>query len=622
VTESSVVVRERESRLHGKGRQNDSTDNTRRHAKLQSATTALEVIGNRGRKGLPLERLYRQLFNPELYLIAYGNLYGNAGAMTKGATQETADAMSVAKIEDLIEALRFERFRWTPVRRVAIPKKDGKTRPLGIPTWTDKLLQEVLRLLLEAYFEPQFSPSSHGFRPKRGTHTALRQIRCTGTGTKWFIEGDIKGCFDCIDHQILLSILREKIHDGRFIGLLEYLLKAGYCEEWTYRETLSGTPQGGIVSPLLANIYLDRIDTFVEKTLIPAHTRGKIRKANGNYRKACEQADRHKGTKESRRWRMAARQMPSRDPNDPNYRRLRYVRYADDFLLCLIGSKLEAQEIREELRRFLLDELKLELSENKTLITNAATSAARFLNYEISLSKSDTKLDARKWRSANGRLRLKVPRDVPERARQRYLKRNRPTHLPEMTGRTDLDIVRTYQSRYSGLVNYYLLADNLPCFSKLHFTMGTSLLRTLAAKHKSSLRKMLAKYKSTVQTPNGPRKCLEVFVQRPGKKPLIARFGGISLKRRPCALVKDQVLVTAIRPKELIRRLLKGVCELCHHKAEVQSHQVRKLEDLKRFKARPEWAQIMLKRHRKVLVVCQNCHAEIHSRKANNKNRL
>jgi len=156
---------------------------------MQTATTVLEAIGNRGRKGLPLERLYRQLFNPELYLIAYGNLYGNAGAMTKGTTQETADAMSVAKIEDLIQALRFERFRWTPVRRVGIPKKDGKTRPLGIPTWTDKLLQEVLRLLLEAYFEPQFSPSSHGFRPRRGTQTALKQIRHTGTGTKWFIEG-------------------------------------------------------------------------------------------------------------------------------------------------------------------------------------------------------------------------------------------------------------------------------------------------------------------------------------------------------------------------------------------------------------------------------------------------
>lgn len=582
---------------------------------MQTATTVLEAIRNCGRKGLPLERLYRQLFNPELYLTAYGNLYGNAGAMTRGTTMETADAMSVAKIEALIEAIRFERFRWTPVRRVEIPKKDGKTRPLGIPTWTDKLVQEVLRLLLEAYFEPQFSPSSHGFRPKRGTHTALMQVSRTGTGTKWFIEGDIKGCFDCIDHQILLSILREKIHDGRFMRLIEYLLKAGYCEEWYYRETLSGTPQGGIVSPLLANIYLDRLDQFAEKTLIPAHTRGRARKTNRSYQKALGQAKRHKGREESRRWKKAARQMPTGDPNDPDYRRLRYVRYADDFLLCFIGPRSEAEGIKEELRRFLLEDLKLELSEKKTLVTCAGTSAARFLSYEISRRICDTKLDARKRRSVNGTLTLKVPRDVPERARQRYLRRNRPCHLPEMMGKTDLEIVRGYQSRYSGLVNYYGLAVNLRVFGRLHFTMETSLLRTLAAKYQSSLRKMLARYKSTAKTPNGPRKCIAVTVQRPGKKPLLATFGGISLQRRSHAVAKDQVLTSAVRPKELIRRLLEGVCELCYRKGTVEVHQVRKLADLKRLRARPEWAQTMLERHRKALVVCQVCHAEIHSAK-------
>jgi group II intron reverse transcriptase/maturase len=585
---------------------------------MQSAKTVLDVIRERGRKGLPLERLYRQLFNPQLFLIAYGNLYGNTGAMTKGTTDETADSMSVAKVEDLIQALRLERFRWTPVRRVEIPKKDGKTRPLGIPTWRDKLLQEVIRLLLEAYYEPQFSPSSHGFRPKRGTHTALRQVENEGSGTKWFIEGDIKGCFDRIDHQVLMSILREKIHDGRFLRLIESLLKAGYCQEWFYYPTLSGTPQGGIVSPLLANIYLDRLDQFALQNLIPAYTRGKARRGNQEYRNAwkhAQRAQRQGEVEESRKWQKASRQMPTGDPNDPNFRRLRYVRYADDFLLCFIGPRSEAEQIKETLRGFLLDTLKLELSEKKTLVTSAATSAARFLNYQISRTLCNTKLDARKRRSVNGLLRLDVPRDVVQSATTRYLKRGKPCHLPEMVSNTDLDIVRTYQSRYRGLVNYYKLARNLHSFGKLNFTMETSLLRTLARKHKTSLRKMLHKYKSKTQTPDGPRKCIQVIVNRPGKKPLTATFGGVSLKRRPFAVLYDQKHVTDTRPKELIRRLLSSVCELCGHKGDVEAHQIRKLSNLLKFKERPGWARLMLVKHRKVLVVCRFCHASIHAEK-------
>jgi retron-type reverse transcriptase len=195
---------------------------------MQNADTVLHVIHERGKRGLPLERVYRQLFNPALFLRAYANLSGNKGALTPGGTtQETADGMSLAKIETIITALRHERYRWTPVKRVYIAKKNGTKRPLGLPPWSDKLVQEVIRLLLEAYYEPQFSNHSHGFRPGRGCHTALLEVTRHGKGTKWFIEGDIKGCFDNIDHTILLSILREKIHDNRFLRLVKNLCTAG-----------------------------------------------------------------------------------------------------------------------------------------------------------------------------------------------------------------------------------------------------------------------------------------------------------------------------------------------------------------------------------------------------------
>jgi len=266
------------------------TDNNVEVCVMQTAATTLTVIHSRGERGLHLERVYRSLFNPELYLLAYANLYSNQGAMTRGITRETVDGMSLAKVNSIIEEIKTERFRWTPVRRTYIPKANGKMRPLGIPTWRDKLVQEVIRLILESYYEPQFSDASHGFRPVRGCHTALTTIERTWKGTKWFVEGDIKGCFDNIHHRVLLKILSKKIHDGRFIALVEGLLTAGYLEDWTYNRTYSGTPQGGVVSPVLANIYLNEFDSFVTGELIPEFTKGPKRATNKVYERLRSRA--------------------------------------------------------------------------------------------------------------------------------------------------------------------------------------------------------------------------------------------------------------------------------------------------------------------------------------------
>src|SRR5436189_3188259 len=216
---------------------------------MQKAEVVLGVLRERGRKGLPFTQLYRQMFNKDLYLLAYGNIYANQGAMTPGANEETADGMSEGKVDQIVEAMRGERYRFSPARRTYIPKKNGKLRPLGLPSWSDKLVGEVVRLLLEAYYEPTLSDHSHGFRPRRGCHTALREVERTWTGTTWFIEGDISDCFGSLDHEIMLSILAEKIHDNRFLRLVRNMLTAGYLEDWVYHATLSGAPQGGVVSP-------------------------------------------------------------------------------------------------------------------------------------------------------------------------------------------------------------------------------------------------------------------------------------------------------------------------------------------------------------------------------------
>ena len=585
---------------------------------MQSAETVLDVLRERGRRGLPLDELYRQLFNPQLYLLAYGRVYSNKGAMTPGADAETADGMTLGKIERIIDALRHERYRFKPVKRVYIPKKDGKQRPLGLPSWSDKLLGEVVRLLLQAYYEPQFSEHSHGYRPGRGCHTALREVAETWTGTAWFIEGDISRCFDQLDHRVMVETLGEKIHDNRLLRLIGQMLQAGYLEDWVWGATLSGAPQGGVLSPCLSNIYLDRLDRFVETVLIPGYTRGGLRARNPEYRRvqnALARARRRGDHAAVRALRKRQHSLPSQDPHDPGYRRLRYARYADDILLGFTGPKAEAEEIKHRLAQFLRDDLKLELSETKTLITHARTSAARFLGYEITTQHANHVIVGGR-RVANGGIRLRVPREVIKTKCSRYMQRGRPERRPGLMNEQDHAIISRYSAEYRGVIQYYLLAGDVHRLSRLNWVMATSLLKTLAGKHDSTVSKMARKYAATIQTPHGPRSCLRVTVQRAGRKPLVATFGGIPLRRQRNAVLTDREPVQANVPRsELVRRLLAGRCEICGGAEMVQVHQIRKLADLEKpGPERPEWMSLMARRRRRTLVVCGPCHADIHGR--------
>ncbi len=590
---------------------------------MRNAETILGLIRERGRKGLPLERVYKLLYEKDLYLKAYGKIYGNKGAMTHGVTDETPDGMSLKKIDAIIEALRYERYQWLPARRVYIPKKNGKKRPLGMPVWSDKLLQEVIRLILEAYFEPQFSDHSHGFRPKRGCHTALREVHNKWKGTVWFIEGDISQCFDRLDHELLINALEKQIHDGRFINLMRGLFDAGYMEEWTFNQTLSGVPQGGVVSPILSNILLDTLDKFVETILIPKYTKGVRRKANPEYQRLTKRAcqERRRGNaEEAERLKKQFQRLPAMEPADPDYRRLKYVRYADDFLLGFVGTKAEAEKIKQQLGEFLREQLKLELSQAKTLITHARSKAARFLGYEITNLQANSRQatssnTGTSKRSINGMIGFRVPADVLEEKCRRYMKGKKAVHRAELMENSDYTIIATYQLEYRGIVNYYRLAYNLTRLQKLKRVMGTSLMKTLAAKHKTTAQSIKKKHRKTIMVENKEYQVLQASIPRKNKEPLVATWGGVSLAWDIKATIKEQPKKLYAGRTELELRLLAETCEYCGSQEDVEVHHVRAMKQLHEYPGRtkPEWVKRMIALKRKTMPLCRTCHDDLHA---------
>jgi len=389
------------------------------------------------------------------------------------------------------------------------------------------------------------------------------------------------------------------------------MLQAGYLEDWVWNATLSGAPQGGVVSPVLSNIYLHRLDVFVETVLIPEYTRGKRRASNPAYyriRSAARRARARGERAQARELRAQQRSLPSSDPDDPGYRRLRYVRYADDTLLGFTGPKAEAEEIRTRLAAFLRDDLKLELNEDKTLVTHARTGAASFLGYEVTVQHSQTRPHV------NGTIGLRVPRAVIKAKCAPYLKHGKPERRPELLNLDDHLIISTYGAEYRGIVQYYLLAGDVWRMNRLEWAAKTSMLKTLAAKHRSRVTPMARKYQAKVDTPHGKRTCFEATVERAGRKPLVARFGGIPLKRQKKAVLDDRPAVPATTRRELVTRLHAGWCEWCERHADVEVHQVRKLADLTRQgRPQPAWARLMAEMRRKTLVVCTSCHQAIHA---------
>jgi len=387
------------------------------------------------------QRLYRNLYNPEFYLLAYKNIYANEGSMTPGVDGETMDGMSSPRIERIIGALQNHSYRPHSARRTYIAKKNNskKRRPLGIPSGDDKLVQEVVRMILESIYEPTFSDQSHGFRPHRSCHTALEQLQRTFAGANWFVEGDIQACFDSFDHHVLIHILGKRIDDEAFISLMWKFLKAGYMEQWQYHRTYCGTPQGSGISPILANIYLNELDKHMaeyktefvrgsrfQRKQNPAYAKqnrevNKYMKENAKIWHVLSEAEKQKRAGVLRRMREAQRAIPSKLFRDESYKNLQYVRYADDFLIGIIGSKADAEAVKADLAVFLKEKLNLTLSVEKTKIT-CATDRARFLGYDIAISKSQevTRRKGKKVKGYVGAVKLYMPHEKWESKLREY----------------------------------------------------------------------------------------------------------------------------------------------------------------------------------------------------------
>lgn len=569
-------------------------------------------------------RLYRYLLRPDIYYVAYQHLYSNKGAGTKGVTDDTADGFSEIYIENIIEALKNEMYQPKPVRRTYIKKSNGKMRPLGLPVFTDKLIQEAIRMILEAIYEPIFSDYSHGFRPARSCHTALAQIKKEFTGARWFIEGDIKGCFDNINHAVLVEIINQKIKDARFLKLIRSFLKAGYMEDWKYHKTYSGCPQGGIISPILANIYLNELDRHVMKIkkefdvatkarYTPEYTKlvglrqrlhNKIKNSNG--------IEREKLIEEYKTATAKMLKLPAKQCDD---KKIKYVRYADDFLIAVNGNRQDCEKIKQELTEFISTTLKMELSQEKTLITHSNT-PARFLGYDVRVRR-DQQIKPKgkfKTRSMNNKVELSIPfKDKIEKflfsngiVKQRSDNgKLEPIHRPQLLNRTDLEIVTIYNAELRGICNYYGLASNFNKLIYFNYLMEYSCLKTLAGKHRSKVSKIRAMYK------DGTGKWAIPYETKTGiKKMYFANYADCKGKK-----FTDIVPQTAKNYSHdvttLESRLKAKICEVCGC-TESDRYEIHHVNKVKNLKGKSEWEKVMIAKRRKTIVVCHKCHMAIH----------
>lgn len=602
--------------------------------KLNSQLARLQAVSE---KGLVAKDLFRVMSLPDIWYVAYINLYANKGAITEGVIEDdTLDGISHSRIYEIIASIKDDTFRPTPVKRVPIPKKDGGTRPLGVPTGTDKLVQMAMKIILEhIYEEPVFMDTSHGFRPERSCHTALSQIKSQFTSVKWFCEFDISGFFDNVDHKILINLLERKIDDKRFLRLLRRFLKAGYMEKWEWHATYSGMPQGGVISPLLSNIYLHELDQLVA-SLITKFNKGKRRPDNPPYMRLNRQIQslrKHidkegvspEKLSEFKSLEKERLQIPRYIENTDKFKRLVYCRYADDFIFGVIGSYTDAKNLMLETESFLRDNLHLNLSPEKTCVQRA-TKGIEFLSYGIKTQYSDkikkVKVAGRyaKTRTINGSIVLTVPPDKVREFCQYHgygdWQTKKSIHIPKLLISSEAEIIYAYNAEMRGFANYYGLARDMKHSLNTLFYMGQgSLFKTFAGKRKSTMMKVI----KDLRTNDGYAITVQVRDKNSGEM-IDKEVRVLQLKdwKAPKVCI-DRLPLTIhlyLSGSELYRRMNASECEYCGNvERSLEVHHIRKLKDLKDMIHLEHWQKVMIARHRKTMVLCVLCHDLLHEGK-------
>lgn len=598
----------------------------------------LNTIGELSKQEKRINGVFRLMENEALWKQAYTNLRTNQGAITKGTGEDTLDGFSYKRIKTLIKELQSGNFEFKPVRRTYIPKKNGKKRALGIPSGNDKMVQEVMRIILEAIYEPVFCNNSHGFRPNRSCHTALIQVKETWTGVKWLIEMDIKGFFDNLNHDIMIQMLEQKIDDKRFIKLVKNLLKAGFVEEGIYKESYSGTMQGGNISPILSNIYLHELDSYMKEYIQKFnHGKGRAsdkeynRKSNDIYRlrKKYQKIKDQEGnnvellreiTKQIKAVQAEREKMPWGNPYDENYRRLMYNRYADDFIVGVIGSKREAKEIADNIIQFIENKLCIEIATEKFHIKHA-TQGVQYLGYDVHSYSGQkvlrNKINGKYTRSRTTKERVQLI--IPEEKLWKYAKnrgygdyyKNWTFSRPEILHGSDAEIIETYNAELRGLVNYYSIANSAKKTLNRVVSMGrSSCAKTLANKHKTSVTKTIKNMKKSngewVRTVEGDKEIHQFRVYR-----LKTDFKSVPIGYKGIDIPPNVIRFTYSRT-ELIAKMEAKVCEFCGASTEdVEVHHIRKLKDIQ--KGQEAWKVMMRARKRKTMVLCSKCHHKLHN---------
>jgi len=571
------------------------------------------------------DRLYGLTTKEDLLVTAYERLKSEPGNMTPGSDDETLDGFSVRLIKELSEQLRTEKYRPKPVRTTYIPKANGKKRKLGIPSPKDKVVQEVVRMILEAIYDSPhgayFSDTSHGFRRERSCHTALKEIQGKWSGVTWIIEGDISQCFDDIDHETLIGILRKKIKDERFITLIRKFLKAGYLDiDRVLKNSLAGTPQGGIISPILSNVYLNELDVFI-KQLQEEYEKGKERKHNPQYRVLQNQRLRlarqgKTGTKEYKALTKAMRRLPSGDPEDKGFVRIKYVRYADDWIVGIIGPQALAEEIKEKIGQFLKSRLKLTLSQEKTRITNARTEEAEFLGYRIRLGRSDKEQKVTKSTNGSGRIFarrstgfqvvLKAPIEkVIKRLAQKGFcdSQGNPTARKGWANLDEDQIISLFSSVNRGLQQFYRPADNWAGMRRIQYILKYSLAKTLAMKRRTSTTKVIRNNR------------IYTLVKRKAGDKVVSFYETSDWKVNRDAFSKSKDVDLVKMSAQLRTRSKLGfACCICGDEKGVEMHHVRHIRKMSDKKAKG-FTRVMAILNRKQIPVCEQCHLSIHQGK-------